>query len=151
MKISLIAVGRRSGQGKHATEDQMVEDYLARASRFLPSEAVWVDSETAFWAKLASLPGRQPAKVILMHAAGRSLTSAEFAETIRDLRDRGTQQAVVGIGGADGWASQSRTRANLVLSMGHMTLPHGLARVVAAEQIYRALTILAGHPYHCGH
>ncbi len=58
---------------------------------------------------------------------------------------------IVAVGPANGWSVQARSRANLLLSLGPMTLPHALAQVVVAEQIYRALTILAGHPYHCGH
>jgi 23S rRNA (pseudouridine1915-N3)-methyltransferase len=58
---------------------------------------------------------------------------------------------VLAIGPADGWSGMARERANLIFSLGRITLPHQLARVVLAEQVYRALTILAGHPYHCGH
>lgn len=58
---------------------------------------------------------------------------------------------VLAIGPADGWSPEARVRADLVVSFGPMTLPHSLARVVLAEQVYRALTILAGHPYHSGH
>jgi 23S rRNA (pseudouridine1915-N3)-methyltransferase len=58
---------------------------------------------------------------------------------------------VLAIGPADGWSDAARARAGLLLSFGSITLPHQLARVVLAEQIYRALTILAGHPYHSGH
>ncbi len=67
------------------------------------------------------------------------------------LRDNGTQTLVLAIGPADGWSDGARARASLLLSFGAITLPHELARAVLAEQIYRALTILAGHPYHCGH
>jgi len=55
------------------------------------------------------------------------------------------------VGPADGWSAEARNRAQLLLSLGAMTLPHELARVVLAEQVYRACTILAGHPYHSGH
>jgi 23S rRNA (pseudouridine1915-N3)-methyltransferase len=55
------------------------------------------------------------------------------------------------IGPADGWSDTARQRADLLLSLGRITLPHQLARVVLAEQVYRAFTILAGHPYHSGH
>ena len=77
--------------------------------------------------------------------------SDEFAERLGYLRDNGTQHLVLAIGPADGWSAAARQRANLLLSLGRMTLPHQLARVVLAEQVYRALTILAGHPYHSGH
>ena len=67
------------------------------------------------------------------------------------IRDEGTQRLVFAIGPADGWSAAARQRANLLFSFGRLTLPHQLARVVLAEQVYRALTILAGHPYHSGH
>jgi len=66
-------------------------------------------------------------------------------------RETAVQQIVFAIGPADGWSETSRKRAMLLLSLGQMTLAHALARVVLAEQIYRAFTILTGHPYHSGH
>ena len=66
-------------------------------------------------------------------------------------RDQGQQSLFFAIGPADGWSEEARKRANLLLSLGPMTLPHELARVVLSEQIYRAFTILSGHPYHTGH
>jgi len=79
------------------------------------------------------------------------LSSDEFAGELGRLRDTGTQMLVLGIGPADGWSAAALKRADLSLAFGRITLPHELAAVVAAEQIYRALTILAGHPYHTGH
>ncbi len=151
MRISLISIGARAGQGKREALELLSADYLKRAARFAPTDGSWVEAESAFWERVAGLHGRTATRVILMDGAGRALTSPEFAEALRDLRDRGTQQVVIGIGGADGWSSGSRSRSDLLVSLGRFTLPHGLARVVAAEQIYRAMTILAGHPYHCGH
>ena len=66
-------------------------------------------------------------------------------------RDDGAQQIVFAIGPADGWSEDARKRATLLLSLGSFTLAHALARLVLAEQIYRACTILTGHPYHSGH
>jgi 23S rRNA (pseudouridine1915-N3)-methyltransferase len=65
--------------------------------------------------------------------------------------DEGTQQIVFAIGPANGWSEAARARAQLLLSLGPMTLAHSLARLVMAEQIYRAYAILTGHPYHAGH
>jgi 23S rRNA (pseudouridine1915-N3)-methyltransferase len=65
--------------------------------------------------------------------------------------ERGTQELVLAIGPADGWSATARSRAQTTLSLGKMTLPHELARVVVAEQLYRAFTILNHHPYHGGH
>jgi 23S rRNA (pseudouridine1915-N3)-methyltransferase len=96
-------------------------------------------------------PGRTPGYAILLDSRGQQYTSEEFSAQLGRIRDEGTQRLVFAIGPADGWSAAARERANLLLSLGRMTLPHQLARVVLAEQVYRALTILAGHPYHSGH
>ncbi len=95
--------------------------------------------------------GRTPAYLVVLDSRGRELSSEEFAERIGRVRDEGVQRLVFAIGPADGWSGETRNRGNLLLSLGRMTLPHQLAGVVLAEQVYRALTILAGHPYHSGH
>jgi 23S rRNA (pseudouridine1915-N3)-methyltransferase len=88
---------------------------------------------------------------VLLDARGRQFTSEEFAEFLRDQQDRGTQTLFFGVGPADGFTDKARGAADLVLSFGKMTLAHELARIVLLEQIYRAFTILRGHPYHTGH
>ena len=89
--------------------------------------------------------------LILCDSRGEPLSSEELAGRLGRLRDSGTQLIVLAIGPADGWSDAARSRAQLTIGFGRITLPHELARVVLAEQIYRALTILAGHPYHSGH
>jgi len=79
---------------------------------------------------------------------GRSLSSEAFAQWIAERRDGGAKTLAFLIGGPDGHSTEALKPATLKLSLGTMTLPHGLARVVLAEQLYRAATILAGHPYH---
>ncbi len=79
------------------------------------------------------------------------MTSEKFAEWLGHQRDNGAQQIVFAIGPADGWSESAQKRATLLFSLGPLTLAHALARVVLAEQLYRAFTILAGHPYHSGH
>ena len=76
------------------------------------------------------------------------MTSAGFAQFIADERDNGRKALWFAIGGAEGLDESVRARATAVFSFGAMTLPHQLARILAAEQIYRAMTILSGHPYH---
>lgn len=87
---------------------------------------------------------------VVLDETGRALTSRAFAEVIRAARDRGVRRVCFLVGGADGHGTAARDGAGLMLSLSAMTLPHGLARVVLAEQIYRAVTLLAGHPYHRG-
>jgi 23S rRNA (pseudouridine1915-N3)-methyltransferase len=79
------------------------------------------------------------------------MSSEGLAAWMGGRRDQGAQHIVFAIGPADGWQEESRGRAQLVLSLGPMTLAHSLARLVMAEQLYRAFTILSGHPYHAGH
>ncbi len=85
---------------------------------------------------------------IALDAAGRVMSSEAFATWLGGERDAGARIAAFLIGGPDGHGAEIKAQARLVLSLGPMTLPHGLARVVLAEQLYRATTILAGHPYH---
>ncbi len=86
--------------------------------------------------------------VILLDERGKSLSSSAFAERIGKIIAAGTPSLVFAIGGPDGFDAEYRDRATQVLSFGTATLPHQLIRVVLAEQIYRACTILNGHPYH---
>lgn len=79
------------------------------------------------------------------------MSSEAFAAWLGKQRDQGAQQIIFAIGPADGWSEVVRTRAQLLLSLGSFTFAHGLARLVMAEQLYRAVTILSGHPYHRGH
>jgi 23S rRNA (pseudouridine1915-N3)-methyltransferase len=86
--------------------------------------------------------------LIVLDERGKSLTSEAFAGALAKARDGGSKAAAILLGGPDGLSDTVRKAAGLQLSLGAMTLPHGLARVVLAEQLYRAATILAGHPYH---
>lgn len=89
--------------------------------------------------------------LVLLDSGGRALSTEQFAEWLRRERDHSTQQIVFAVGPVNGWSEAARKRAGLLLSLGPMTLPHELAAVVLAEQIYRAFTIIEGHPYHLGH
>jgi len=88
------------------------------------------------------------AKLICLDECGKTLDSAAFATRIGDWRDAGAPACALVIGGPDGLDPEFRGRADLVLAFGAMTWPHQLARALAAEQLFRAMTILAGHPYH---
>jgi 23S rRNA (pseudouridine1915-N3)-methyltransferase len=98
--------------------------------------------------------GRQPgraASLVLLDSRGKQFSSEAFATWLGRQRDEGVPRMVFAIGPASGWSDDARQRAHLLLSFGPMTLAHALARLVLAEQIYRASTILTGHPYHTGH
>jgi len=151
MKIALAAIAPRRNRSKSEATDRLLTDYIERCSRYVPCESQIFDDEIAFWDWLGRQSGRGPAFTVLLDSRGNQLTSEEFATRLGHLRDGGTQRLVLGIGPADGWSAAALQRADLLLSLGKMTLPHQLARVVLAEQVYRGLTILAGHPYHSGH
>jgi 23S rRNA (pseudouridine1915-N3)-methyltransferase len=151
MKITLAAIGPRGSRSKSEASDRLVDDFIERTTRYLPCSSQVFDTETAFLDWLERQQGRTPAYAILLDSRGLQYTSEEFAGHLGRLRDDGTQRLILAVGPADGWSAAARQRANLLFSLGRITLPHQLARVVLAEQVYRALTILAGHPYHSGH
>lgn len=95
---------------------------------------------------LAKLPAG--ATLVALDERGDGLDSAGFAQALAAWRARGTDALAFAVGGPDGLGDAAAARAARRLSLGPMTLPHGLARIVLAEQLYRALTILTGHPYH---
>ena len=95
---------------------------------------------------IAALPAG--GMVVALDERGKSLTSPDFAGHVGRARDAGRGAFAFVIGGPDGLAGEVRARADLVLSFGALTWPHQLVRVLLAEQLYRAMTILAGHPYH---
>lgn len=88
------------------------------------------------------------AKIVVMDERGKLLSSEKFAKRLGDWQDESVPAVVFLIGGADGHSEEIRKKSDLVLAFGEMTWPHMLARVMLAEQIYRAKTILDGHPYH---
>ena len=97
---------------------------------------------------LAAVP--DGAALIVLDSRGNALASEAFTERLRAFRDSGTANLAFAIGGADGLDGAVRRRASLALAFGPQTWPHFLVRVMLAEQLYRAATLLAGHPYHRG-
>ena len=158
MRLTVLAVGRL----KAGPEKTLAGDYLARAgalgrraglSRVQVSEVAESQAQTAAArmadeAKLlaAALPSR--AFAVVLDERGTALTSVAFADLIRQHLDRGTPDMVFLIGGPDGHGQALRDGAGLLLSLGPMTWPHRLVRVMLFEQIYRAVTIMVNHPYH---
>ena len=151
MKLLLASISPRKLKAKSSPAEAIFQDFLTRASRYIPAESQIFDSEIAVLESAERKPGQPAAALILFDSTGDPLTSPQFAELIRRLRDTGTQRLIFAIGPADGWSSAALARAQHTVSFGRITLPHELARAIMAEQIYRALTILAGHPYHSGH
>lgn len=91
---------------------------------------------------------RDTAVRVALDKRGKGVSSLEFAHWLRDLRDSGEPAIAFLIGGPDGHGDAVRSVSRRTISFGSMTLPHGLARIVLAEQIYRTATIVSGHPYH---
>lgn len=158
MRLVIAAVGRL----KDGPERQLFERYRERLagtgralgwgrldvieipeSRAADAEARKSDEAARLLAKL----GEAATKVVL-DENGRELTSEVFAAFLRDRRAAGAPSVAFLIGGPDGHGAAALSRADLKLSLGKMTLPHMLVRGLIAEQLYRAATILTGHPYH---
>lgn len=127
------------------------EAYIRRLNGYTPTAVIQGRSESALLDRVTKQQGRTAPWVVLLDRRGKTLSSEQLAREVKRERERGRQELVFAIGSADGWSEAARQQADLLLSFGPMTFPHELARVMLAEQIYRAFTILAGHPYHCSH
>ncbi|HEY1255231.1 MAG TPA: 23S rRNA (pseudouridine(1915)-N(3))-methyltransferase RlmH [Terracidiphilus sp.] len=149
MNLTLAHVGARSKAKDEV--NALTEAYLARSSELARCKAEAFRSEEALLGWLDRQAGRTPVLAVLLDSRGKQMTSEAFAAWLGQRRDEGTQQIIFAIGPANGWSDVARARAQLLLSLGPMTLAHALARLVLAEQIYRAYAILSGHPYHGGH
>ena len=151
MRLQIAYISPRRDRLKSPAAHELLQDYVARAGRFAPTSVQAFRSEEEFLTSISRKAGRVPPHLLLLDARGRMLASEAYATLLRELRDGGTQELLLAIGPADGWSPAARNSAASLISLGPMTLPHELALVVLAEQTYRALTILAGHPYHSGH
>jgi 23S rRNA (pseudouridine1915-N3)-methyltransferase len=137
VKIWLYFIGKP--RDTHA--NALATEYIKRTTRFAAIEMAEIRPDRT------DLFARHPsAKRILLDPDGKVFDSASFAVIFAQAATRG-QDIVFAIGGHDGFPSGWRDRADLLLSLSRMTMPHELARVMLAEQIYRAFTILRGHPY----
>jgi 23S rRNA (pseudouridine1915-N3)-methyltransferase len=158
MRLTVLAVGH----ARATPEGALSEDFAGRAKalgRQLGFPAVNLE-EVALSRKheagarmteeAARLAARVPegAHVIALDAKGKGMTSEDFAEMLGVLRDASTRDLVFVIGGPDGLQPLPKIRAGRSLAFGQQTWPHLLVRAMLTEQIYRAFTILAGHPYH---
>lgn len=154
MRLHVCAVGRlRTGPERMLTDDYMQRfNRSARPLGLGPlTEHEVEDRKGGGMAAEAELLARvlpAGAVIVALDERGQTLSSPELAQRIADWRDAGRQDLAFVIGGADGLAPALRDRADLALSFGRLVWPHMLVRVMLAEQIYRAATILSGSPYH---
>ncbi len=122
----------------------MLDDYVARIRRYAEVDLQELREDSAALKRLEFPSG---ATIVLLDAAGKQHTSAEFARWLGRERDRGIREMIFLCGGADGFPETLGARVNAKISLSTLTMPHELARVMLAEQVYRGFAILAGHPY----
>ena len=158
MRIAVHAVGRmKSGPEKELAERDL--ERLARSGPAIGLEFAGVEESAE--SRLATAAARRHeesrrldaalasgAVLVLLDERGKSVDSEQFAEKLGGWRDSGRKSLIVAIGGPDGHDPALRARADMLLAFGAMTWPHQLVRIMVAEQLYRAATILSGHPYH---
>jgi 23S rRNA (pseudouridine1915-N3)-methyltransferase len=158
MRLRIAAVGRL----KAGPERELFDRYLQRVNATGKS----VGLAPLEFGEVSESPARRPvdrmkeeaaalqkwaitgARRIVLDARGKSLSSEDFAKRLAAFRDQGASATIFWIGGADGLGEGIRKDADLTLAFGAATFPHQLVRILLAEQIYRAVTILSGHPYH---
>jgi 23S rRNA (pseudouridine1915-N3)-methyltransferase len=141
MKIRLLMLGKTRREEARA----LLDDYTARIRHYADVEVT--ELREASPAALRKLKLDSNATIVLLDAAGKQFTSQQFAKWLGDLRDRGTRELVFLCGDAEGFPADLRAAAKQKISLSTLTMPHEFARVVLAEQIYRAFAILSGHPY----
>jgi 23S rRNA (pseudouridine1915-N3)-methyltransferase len=158
MRIGLFAVGRL----KSGPENELASRYLDRFAKAGPAvglEFVRVSEVTESRASSAATRKREEAVLlekslsegtvlVLLDERGKALDSPGFADLLGRYRDQGKRDLMIAIGGADGLDPALYQRADATINLGSMTWPHQLVRILIAEQLYRAVTILSGHPYH---
>ena len=140
MRIQLLMLGKIRRPEMRA----LLEDYVKRIRRSCPIEITEVRDGNA---ALKKLDADRAATVVLLDAGGKPFDSNAFAKWLGELRDRGTRALIFLCGDADGFPDALRHHAQQKLSLSAMTFSHELARVMLAEQLYRAFAILSGSPY----
>ena len=136
MLLHIVARGKIG----RSPEAELVDRYLKRIS--------WPTKLTELGERAPSPPTPPGAVTVLLDEKGKPLSSMELARSLEQWRDRGTREARFVLGAADGNSDAEREAADLLLSFGAATWPHLLARAMLAEQLFRATSILANHPYH---
>ncbi|HKI12804.1 MAG TPA: 23S rRNA (pseudouridine(1915)-N(3))-methyltransferase RlmH [Candidatus Acidoferrum sp.] len=140
MKIRLLLLGKT----RRTEMCALLDEYVKRISRTCPIELIEVRDAAA---AIKKLDAERAATAVLLDAGGKSYDSQAFAKWLGEQRDRGTREIIFVCGDADGFPAALRERVKQKVSLSAMTYSHELARVMLAEQIYRAFAILSGSPY----
>lgn len=140
MRLRVLAIGKL----KDARLQGLCDEYVKRSRSLLPIERVACRSAREQAQRAAEDGGR----TVLLDERGEQVSTVELAAWLRRWRDDGVRRVDMLIGDAHGFDDDDRARADRVLALSHLTLPHRLAQLLLCEQLYRAGTILAGHPYH---
>ncbi|MGB9068362.1 MAG: 23S rRNA (pseudouridine(1915)-N(3))-methyltransferase RlmH [Candidatus Acidiferrales bacterium] len=141
MKIRLVMLGKTRREEIRA----LLDDYVKRIGRY--AEIAVTEIREASPAALRKLKMEPGATLVLLDAGGNQFTSQQFARWLGGLRDHAAREIVFLCGDAEGFPIELRSLATQRISLSSLTMPHEFARVVLAEQVYRAFAILAGHPY----
>jgi 23S rRNA (pseudouridine1915-N3)-methyltransferase len=135
--LHIVARGRIG----RSPEAELVDRYLKRVT--------WPTRVTELPDKGGKIPPREPGtRIVMLDETGRDMPSRQFAQILGSWRDDGVREARFLIGAADGFDDADRREADLLISFGRLTWPHMMARAMLAEQLWRAASILANHPYH---
>ncbi len=147
MKLMVAWIGKTRDPAIQA----LTADYLKRLTHYAPIDALSLSSEAALLKLVHKEGSREGAQLVLLDTTGKQYTSEEFAQFLDTQRSRSPYPLLFAVGPADGFSKDVRAAATLVISFGKMTIAHEIARIVLLEQLYRAFTILKGHPYHLAH
>lgn len=146
MKLKVAWIGKT----KESAIDGLTNEYLKRISRHAEVTGLALKDESALLSLAHGERQQKRHKLVLLDSRGKQFSSEELAAFL-DREQLNAVPLLFAIGPADGFSEEARRQAASTLSLGKLTLPHELARVVLIEQLYRALTILKKHPYHLGH
>src|SRR5262249_25262469 len=138
MKIKIAWIGK----SREPAIQSLTDEYMKRLSRYAETTSAVAKDETGLLSHR-----KEKHRLVVLDSRGKTLASEGLAEFLRREQEQALP-LLFAIGGADGFSDEARRQATFVLSLGKMTLPHELARVVLLEQLYRAFTILNHHPYH---
>ena len=140
MRFVVLAQGRKLD----AATGSLCDEYVRRCAPLLPVERVQCATAKQQWQRAEAVRG----PTVVLDERGLQLSTPELATRVDAWRTAAVREVAWLVGGADGFDDDERRRANLVLALSRLTLPHRLAQLLLCEQLYRVATILAGHPYH---